>query len=894
MEKPGTISPEFASTNCNPSVGFSKRSFFSVRKASNDAQATKTSRHHETNLFRRASSALAHHRIHHLSDIREVSGSSRTGTLKKKLSALTLQTHVSALDLPTTPQPHPAIASDSEPSEVPTPSNAESVPAPTKSIGSRAASMLSLPARDVPERRSSASIFNQSVQGSRQASLQELPQWRIPPAASTGQVVPNRSRPSSPVKAAIDRGPRSSDALLPAHSRTIIRTTPPLDILDRSSVRNERLLMTVNLPSPLFVGGGTVEGQVCLNADFGSPARKAKQKPMLITRLSVDILGVEEVNDGRRWVFLSLGSELIDGGHPPPTSLVQSRRYQNGPELSWILKSGSAILPFSLNLPLSLGPPPYLSKQACIRYLLVPTAYIQVGGKRSIVRQTWNIQMLTVFDPEKALASLPSPLLAADTLAITQAPDVHSVKVTAGLHRQTWVNGGKIFVDVHIVNHTAKCIKKIEVQLEKTTLWYAHAAAGTAEKSASHLRLPKRTDIEIIATTPVKKSKSWQGVSAHSSEVRTCEIEVPRGHVTISTGRYFEVRFFVNVVVFATRFKTCSVQLPITLIHMNSLDILPNSLAQVAASIEAKRAKTVPVPSQGSMPKYYSGQAFAAPRKQSLERERGKDDITTGEMNTLKQAIDTSPRRFRSFNDRHQHRHHDGRAVLTNADENAPPRGSATAAAHHHHRHHASCYHCHLVYKEQGERPPTAASQQGPKLPRLQVSTSGLGFSESEFEVPGDSPPKKVMLSEQERKMINQARELKLQREYSQKRLRDGHDNFHSSHYKTLSSWHNVAGPTARGPRLSISSNLDGASRAPAKTVLAAQRPVRRESTRARLKTSPDGRIEAGGRKMMGHREMRSFDSAKGSGMRRPVFTEGDLGRVSSKRSTRVDSDDMF
>jgi hypothetical protein len=66
--------------------------------------------------------------------------------------------------------------------------------------------------------------------------------------------------------------------------------------------------------------------------------------------------------------------------------------------------------------------------------------------------------------------------------------------------------------------------------------------------------------------------------------------------VTVSTGRFFDVRYFLDVIVTVSTFEKVAVQLPVTVIHMNSLDILPNSMAQVAASIGAKRAKTVPVP----------------------------------------------------------------------------------------------------------------------------------------------------------------------------------------------------------------------------------------------------------------------------------------------------------
>ena len=151
------------------------------------------------------------------------------------------------------------------------------------------------------------------------------------------------------------------------------------------------------------------------------------------------------------------------------------------------------------------------------------------------------------FLAEKALASLPSPLIVSEEMILSPLHERHFVKVTAGLHRQTWVNGGNIFVDVHILNNSPKVFKKLDVHLDKTTLFYSHAAAGTIEKSIQHLRLPSRSETETVAKMSLKKEKFWKGIQPMTSEVRTCEIEAPRGHVTISTGRYFEVRYFLNV-----------------------------------------------------------------------------------------------------------------------------------------------------------------------------------------------------------------------------------------------------------------------------------------------------------------------------------------------------------
>ena len=169
-------------------------------------------------------------------------------------------------------------------------------------------------------------------------------------------------------------------------------------------------------------------------------------------------------------------------------------------------------------------------------------------------------------------------------------------------------------------------------------------------------------------------SCSWAGVPAHSSDTRTCDLELPRGHATVKCGKYFEVRYFLNVIVSTSHSKVMTVQLPIVLIHMNSLDVVPNSVAQVAAAIEEKRAKvnhqrnksnkqtmhtltntftssktgattTANSPTRLSRrPSSASvqGRAFAAPRKQSLDRMRAEVE----ELQELGKLLNTSPHKY--------------------------------------------------------------------------------------------------------------------------------------------------------------------------------------------------------------------------------------------------------
>jgi len=75
---------------------------------------------------------------------------------------------------------------------------------------------------------------------------------------------------------------------------------------------------------------------------------------------------------------------------------------------------------------------------------------------------------------EKALMSLPSPLTASDEWIKPRETTVEVVRVTAGLHRQVWVSGTSLYVDVHVANNSRKLVKKIELQLERDILCYKH------------------------------------------------------------------------------------------------------------------------------------------------------------------------------------------------------------------------------------------------------------------------------------------------------------------------------------------------------------------------------------------------------------------------------------
>ncbi|KAK4982385.1 hypothetical protein LTR66_009299 [Elasticomyces elasticus] len=465
-----------------------------------------------------------------------------------------------------------------------------------------------------------------------------------PPPRGKGHTIPNHGHARSPIKEALLRPQLVGvDPTRRAPSRTFVRQPQPVDMLEFPTHRHSRISVDLQTSAPLFVGGGSIEGSVKVMVDDAERIRQ--RRSLALARISIDLVGVEEVSGTRRCIFLSLGTELIDAEHPPPPDMVES----SSPLLSpsdpfWVLTPSVTVLPFMLSLPLDTGAPPFYSKHARIRYMLSVTLLVKDSGKQYLVRSSQEVSVLSTYDPVKALTSLPSPLTASDEYLMPRGGTLETVRVTAGLHRQVW------------------------------------AAAATLEKSASQARIFSTVERTFLTKSTLKYgTHGWNGVTAYSSETRMCDLDLPRGHATVKCGKYFEVRYFINVTASTAHKNLVVVQLPIILIHMvslgacnrpfdteadafkNSVDSVPNAAAQVAAAVEEKRAhlsrsnsraRSKTRRSRPSSPQRghtdaqcqrseLQGVAFAASRQQSLSRIRAE----AAAYEELGELLDRSPRK---------------------------------------------------------------------------------------------------------------------------------------------------------------------------------------------------------------------------------------------------------
>ena len=96
-----------------------------------------------------------------------------------------------------------------------------------------------------------------------------------------------------------------------------------------------------------------------------------------------------------------------------------------------------------------------------------------------------------------------------------------------------------MFTDIHISNSSPKHVRKITLELEKAAFFYSHAAASTNCRPAEYLRLPDRTDREVLAKQSIRLARHcWQGIPPNSQYARTLSLNIPQGLVTVDTGRW--------------------------------------------------------------------------------------------------------------------------------------------------------------------------------------------------------------------------------------------------------------------------------------------------------------------------------------------------------------------
>lgn len=418
----------------------------------------------------------------------------------------------------------------------------------------------------------------------------------------------DRKLPSSAAKpmtneAQIKAGLKRSNAVA-------ANVAPPPAALEQGKASKARVEVDLVLESDLVVEGGTLQGRMQIRVRKGSE----KEGGVFLAQPKIRVVGFEELlADDTRYIFYHHAS-VIDGDrsnngpsepyylHGSPTlSSPETAQFSalacfsGGPDAEGYAegKVGSHSIPFSLELPVSKGVKgSYRGKNAVVRYIVIGSVKLKSasGANRSIAHFYRHVDLFPYLNPAVVLSSAPKPIQATSSKSLFLGGS-GKVHLMASLHRNTWVAGQRVYINVGVQNDTSKKINGMTLSLIRTVTLYKPRPELNVDGMASRRDL----DPDACSTSTTRKKIAeeelemgqkgsrgvvtargwWTGVEAGERVESTHYMQIPADALSISRGRHVEVVYSIKVSIGSSLSSDVSVELPIRVINFVSLDPPP-------------------------------------------------------------------------------------------------------------------------------------------------------------------------------------------------------------------------------------------------------------------------------------------------------------------------------
>ncbi|EWC44058.1 hypothetical protein DRE_01410 [Drechslerella stenobrocha 248] len=351
---------------------------------------------------------------------------------------------------------------------------------------------------------------------------------------------------------------------------TFIRPSLPEDLLANPAISSTALKADVFITSPFHIAGGCVAGKLNLSI------RSSDSADVHLGRVAVDLVGIEELSWTSRRILLALALEFIDDSHPPPPNILRQQHRSSGP--FWSVKPGDESFPFSVNLPLDVGPGTFSSASVRIRYVIYGTVLFKIGNTKFLVRCCRDVAIIpSVGELRRTQLDFDREIRVFEERAFTPAQNGY-LKLTASLSRPYWFSGGSAFVDVSIENGSLYHIGKIRVKLVRHVTTYKVPESAEGGIATDRPRVPAWESKRTMARSELNAGTRWTGLNMDKRTSVTCEIEIPKGQLTIPRGKFlpgtfFEVQYFI-VATTGPKLdprQRVHVVLPIRILHMHSI-----------------------------------------------------------------------------------------------------------------------------------------------------------------------------------------------------------------------------------------------------------------------------------------------------------------------------------
>ncbi|SNX85572.1 uncharacterized protein MEPE_04281 [Melanopsichium pennsylvanicum] len=385
---------------------------------------------------------------------------------------------------------------------------------------------------------------------------------------------------------------------------------PPPAALEQGKASKARVEVDLVLESDLVVEGGTLQGRMQICVRKGSD----KEGGVFLAQPKLRVVGFEELlADDTRYIFYHHAS-VIDGdrsnhgpsepyyldGSPmlssPETAPFSALAcFSGGPDAEGYAegKVGSHSIPFSLELPVSKGAKgSYRGKNAVVRYIVIGSVKLKSasGANRSIAHFYRHVDLFPYLNPAVVLSGAVKPIQATSSkgLFLGGSGKVH---LMASLHRNTWVAGQRVYINVGIQNDTSKKINGMTLSLIRTVTLYkprpeleldSQTARRDVDPDACQTSTTRKKIAEEELEMGQKGSRGvvtargwWTGVESGQRVESSHYMQIPAHALSISRGRHVEVVYSIKVSIGSSLSSDVSVELPIRVINFVSIDPPP-------------------------------------------------------------------------------------------------------------------------------------------------------------------------------------------------------------------------------------------------------------------------------------------------------------------------------
>ncbi|KAG8854239.1 hypothetical protein FRB91_003852 [Serendipita sp. 411] len=369
----------------------------------------------------------------------------------------------------------------------------------------------------------------------------------------------------------------------------------PVVALEQAKSR-PRVELDLLLDSGTCVESGYLKGKVLINVR--PPTRK--EGSLYLGGGKVRVVGFEAIPfHDLRYTFYHCGAPL-DKVSPFTSSL-----YTSEPDVEGFYRSqeGNHVLPFAMRLPprdthhpVAKGAYNSRTNGSSIRYIAMVSIKMKdtIINRRSIAHFYRTIELWPLFDPKVILAPSSSPVYATVSKDLFLGGE-GTLKLTASMHRLTWVAGQRCYIKVFIANDTEKRrVHTLNLSLirSETTFKPVRPVEGpitilnqypsddrSAYQASTVRKIVARTSLEMGDKAISKHSTAkgwWTGVDPGSNLEFNHYIILPPFALTIPRGQLIEVDYTLDIGAGTGPFASdVSVTLPIRIINYISVDPPP-------------------------------------------------------------------------------------------------------------------------------------------------------------------------------------------------------------------------------------------------------------------------------------------------------------------------------